>query len=183
MRAPDQAQRLEAYESLLRLWAPRLNLFSPGDLNRLRERHIEDSLRALPLLEGLTGPCVDVGSGAGLPGVPLAICAPHLTWRLLEPRQRRAAFLEEVIRRLGLDCEVVAATAEGAATDPRLALAHDFAAARALAEPLEAFRMIAPLVRIGGLGVVFLGESAEVPEGADGRPGGLAIMRKTSAPS
>jgi 16S rRNA (guanine527-N7)-methyltransferase len=183
VRTPEQDERLTAYENLLRSWASRLNLFSPADLARLHSRHIEDSLQVLPLLDGLVGPCVDVGSGAGLPGVPLAICAPHLRWRLLEPRTRRAAFLEEVIRTLELDAEVVMATAEAAAKDPALAAGHGLATARALAPPLEAFRMIGPLVREGGLGVVFLGERAEVPEGAEGRPGGLAIMKKTSAPS
>jgi 16S rRNA (guanine527-N7)-methyltransferase len=177
-----RTRRLEAYERLLRAWAPRLDLFSPGDLGRLRERHIEDSLRVLPVLQDRRGPCIDVGSGAGLPGIPLAICAPHLRWRLLEPRKKRAAFLEEVVRELGLECEVVVATAEQAAKDPDLSEAHDLATARALAPPLEAFRMLGPLLRDGGLAVVFLGKGAELPAGAEGRAGGLAIMKKSSAP-
>ncbi|MGH2757021.1 MAG: RsmG family class I SAM-dependent methyltransferase, partial [Actinomycetota bacterium] len=69
---PDQG-KLAAYAALVRTWANRLDLVAPGDLDRFEERHIADSLRLLPLLERLPeGPCVDVGSGAGLPGIPLA---------------------------------------------------------------------------------------------------------------
>ena len=172
---------LDAYEDLLRSWAPRLDLFSPGDLHRLRSRHIEDSLQALPVLQGASGPALDVGSGAGLPGIPLAIAGPpELNWRLLEPRKRRAAFLEEAVRELGLQCEVLVLTAEEAARDPELAAAHAVATARALAPPVEAFRMLAPLVRPGGVALIYLGERGEVPPGAEGRPGGLAIMERSA---
>ena len=179
----ERGLQLDAYEELLRAWAPRLDLFSPRDLSRLRQRHIEDSLRALAFLDDRSGPCIDVGSGAGLPGVPLAIAAPHLLWRLLEPRKLRAAFLEEVVRELALNCEVVVRTVEQAVADPALAGAHEVATARAFAPPLEAFRSIAPLVRVGGIAVVFLGERGEVPPGAEGEAGGLAIMKRTQKPS
>jgi 16S rRNA (guanine527-N7)-methyltransferase len=174
---------LSAYEELLTAWAPRLDLFAPGDLTRLRSRHIDDSLRLLPLLDDRVGPCADVGSGAGLPGVPLAIACPRLLWRLIEPRKLRAAFLEEVVRALELNCEVIVQTAERAAKDPVLRAAHDLVTARALAPPVEAFRLMAPLARDGGVAAVFLGERGEVPRGAVGRPGGLAIMKKSAAPS
>lgn len=173
------ADRLAAYAALLRSWAPKLDLISPADLSRLEERHLEDSLQALPLLAGLgEGWAVDVGSGAGLPGIPLAICgSPDLRWRLLEPRKRRAAFLEEAVRELDLDCEVLVITAEEASMDPALAATHAIGVGRALAPPEEALGLIAPLVKPGGLAAVFLGEQGEVPAGAEGRPGGLAIIR------
>ncbi|MGH2694478.1 MAG: 16S rRNA (guanine(527)-N(7))-methyltransferase RsmG, partial [Actinomycetota bacterium] len=128
-----------AYAELVRAWGSRLGLVSERDLDRFRERHIEDSLRLLPLLDSLpVGPAVDVGSGAGLPGIPLAISRPQREWRLLEPRRRRSAFLEEVVRELALDnCEVVIATAQEAARDPRLARAHVLATARALTPPKD----------------------------------------------
>ena len=181
MISPAQEAALQAYEELLRTWAPRLDLISPHDMARLRERHIDDSLSVLPLLEELTpGPCIDVGSGAGLPGIPLAICGPAgFTWRLLEPRKRRAAFLEEALRQLDLGAEVVVKTAEQAAITPDLAGTHTLAVGRALAGPLDAMALLKPLVRPGGAAVVFLGEEAEVPPDAEGRPGWLAIMRRT----
>ena len=156
--------RLAAYEGLIRAWAGRLDLVSPGDLARLKSRHIDDSLRALDLVRAAPpGPAIDVGSGAGLPGIPLAIAAPERHWRLLEPRARRAAFLEEVVRTLGLDCEVSTMTAEVAAAAPGWGRAHAVATARALAPPTRAFDLLAPLLRGGARAVVFAGAGAEIP--------------------
>jgi len=158
------------------LWAPRLNLVSAVDLHRLRERHIDDSLRLAPLLDELPpGPCIDVGSGAGLPGLPLAIAGPSRSWRLLEPRRRRAAFLEEVVRELDLDVEVVALTAEQAASE--LGPAHALAVARALAEPPVALARLRPLVATNGVAALFLGPGAELPPGAEEWTHGIAIVR------
>ena len=174
------AELLRAYGALVRSWAPRLDLVSPGDLERFEERHIGDSLRAAPLLDQLAeGPCVDIGSGAGLPGIPLAIVRPERRWTLLEPRKRRAAFLEEVVRELGLACEVLASTAEEAARDPGLGGAHVLATARAVASA-EAVRGLAePLLAAGGMTLVFSGRSAETPADAEEWAPGLTIMRKT----
>ena len=176
----ESSELLSAYAALVRKWAPRLDLVSPGDLDRFEERHIEDSLRAAPLLDELPGgPCVDIGSGAGLPGIPLAIARPERRWTLLEPRQRRAAFLEEVVRELALEAEVVALTAELAAENPGLARAHALATARAVASA-EAVRTLAePLLAPGGATLVFSGRTAETPPDAVEWAPGLTIMRKT----
>ena len=170
---------LTAYERLLQAWAPRFDLIAPGDLSRIRERHIDDSLRALPLLEAYpAGPCIDVGSGAGLPGVPLAIASGRL-WRLLEPRRRRAAFLEEVLRELGLShCEVVARSAEQAAVDPGLAARHAVATARALAAPAQAAALCRPLLAPTGAAVIYVGQKAEIPREAEEVVPGLITIRR-----
>lgn len=171
--------QLDAYVGLVRGWASRLDLVSPGDLERFRERHVEDSLRLLPLLDSVPpGPCVDVGSGAGLPGIPLAIAAPDRHWRLLEPRARRAAFLEEVVRELDLDCEVLPITAQEAASDPRLAGAHALATARAVAPPAEALPLLAPLLAPGGVAALFVGADAEIPPESELWQSGIAIFRR-----
>lgn len=174
---PAVEERLLAYELLLAAWAPRFDLIAPGDLGRLRARHIDDSLRALSVVERLpVGPCIDVGSGAGLPGVPLAI-ASERAWRLLEPRRKRAAFLEEVVRELDLRrCEVIARSAQQAATDPGLRRGHAGAFARALAGPGEAVDLCAPLVAAGGSVVLFVGADAEIPaEAEEVEPGLITI--------
>jgi 16S rRNA (guanine527-N7)-methyltransferase len=158
------------------MWAPKLDLVSPGDLDRLEDRHIADSLRALPAVEAAPpGPCIDVGSGAGLPGIPLAIVSAR-PWRLLEPRARRAAFLEEVVRTLGLDCEVIALTAQQAATRG-FGSAHAVATARALAVPEEAVALCRPLVAPGGSVVVFHGEHVPPPPESDEIAPGVARVR------
>ncbi len=133
----------------------------------------------LPLLDELPpGPCTDVGSGAGLPGIPLAI-ASERHWRLIEPRKRRAAFLEEVVRELGLDCEVITEPVETAAGDPRLRGAASLVTARALAPPERAFEMILPLVAPRGVAAVFVGRESSLPEKAGEWAPGIAIMRTT----
>ncbi len=162
----------------MRHWAPRLDLVAPGDLVRFEERHIADSLRLVPLMDDLPdGPCIDVGSGAGLPGIPLAIVRPGRHWRLLEPRTRRAGFLEEVVRSLGLDCEVLPLRAEEAAGDDRLRGAHMLATARALAQPATAARLIDPLVHPEGRGAIFVGPDAQLPARAALWTAGVAIIR------
>lgn len=166
--------KLDEYEALVRHWAPRVDLVSSGDLDRFGTRHIADSLRVLELVEQAPeGACADVGSGAGLPGIPLAIASGR-HWRLLEPRARRAGFLEEVVRELALDCEVLRLTAGAAAKDP--ALRHVIVTARALATPIEAFALVRPLVVAGGRAVVFHGSGAELPPGAEAWSDGIATM-------
>jgi 16S rRNA (guanine527-N7)-methyltransferase len=160
--------KLDAYSALVAKWASRIDLLAPGDLARFRQRHIEDCLRLVPLLRKLPGgSAVDVGSGAGLPGVVLAIAAPERPWRLLEPRAKRAAFLEEVVRELDLvRVEVFPITAEQAASDAAFKAVHVLGVARALAPPYKSFELIQPLLSPGGTAVVFVGKTAQIPAGA-----------------
>lgn len=175
----SDAELLRAYAALVRGWAPRLDLVSPRDLERFEERHVEDSLRAAPLLDELPeGPCVDIGSGAGLPGIPLAIARRERRWTLLEPRHRRAAFLEEAVRELGLDCDVAALRAEDAASQPGLAARFVLATARAVSDAATVRGLAEPLLVSGGVTLVFTGAGAETPPDADEWGPGLTIMRK-----
>jgi 16S rRNA (guanine527-N7)-methyltransferase len=96
--------RLVCYAELLEKWSQRHNLVSYTGREELVTRHVLDSLAAAPLM-GNQGRLVDVGSGAGLPGVPLLAACPGFSGVLLEPRQKRWAFLKLVIRELGLDAE------------------------------------------------------------------------------
>ncbi|MDQ3940081.1 MAG: 16S rRNA (guanine(527)-N(7))-methyltransferase RsmG [Actinomycetota bacterium] len=177
---PRVVARLEAYEALVRRWAPKLDLVAPGDLDRFGSRHIDDALRALPLVEAAPpGAAVDVGSGAGVPGIPLAIAAPERHWRLLEPRARRAAFLEEAVRELDLEVEVGRLRAEEAART-EWGQAHALATARALAPPRAALELLWPLLRPGGYAVLFVGDSAEIPPETHDAGPGLRYGRKRS---
>ena len=177
MLPPAYEAPLKRYAELVRHWSKRLDLVSPGDLARFESRHIADSLRVLDLLALLPpGPAVDVGSGAGLPGIPLAICDRRHSWRLLEPRSRRAAFLEEAGRALELDCEVIAATAQAAARDGRLAGSHVVATARALAPPPRAVQWLTPLLAPGGTGVIWVGRGAQLPSQSREWREGIAII-------
>jgi 16S rRNA (guanine527-N7)-methyltransferase len=98
-------ERLVRYAELVERWSEHHNLVSFSSREELVERHILDALAASKLLEG-RGHLLDVGSGAGLPGVPLLAVRPKWTGVLLEPRQKRWAFLRTVVRELGLGADV-----------------------------------------------------------------------------
>ncbi len=97
--ASEALEALDAYEQLLRTRAVPLGIVGRSDEPVLRRRHIDDSLRAAPLMGGRV---VDVGSGAGLPGIVVAITRPDVSVTLLEPHHRRIGFLELVVDDLGL---------------------------------------------------------------------------------
>jgi 16S rRNA (guanine527-N7)-methyltransferase len=178
VKHPDPRGALEAYAALVRKWAPTTDLIAPGDLARFESRHVDDALRLAPLVDSLPdGPAVDVGSGVGIPGVPLAIVCPGRLWRLLEPRRKRAAFLDEVVRELGLNCEVLTVTAEQAATRPDLSGSHVVAVARALAPPARAFELLLPLIRSDGVAAVMIGDGASLPPETREWARGIATMR------
>ena len=111
---------------------------------------IDDSLVLLPFL-GDASRLVDVGSGGGLPGLPLKLRRPDLQVTLIESDQDKAAFLVQAAARLGLPgVEVVSRTAEEAGQDARYREAFDVAVARALAPMPVVAELCLPLVRVGG---------------------------------
>ena len=115
---------------------------------------VEDSLRAVTLLEGLGDPIVDVGSGGGAPGIPLALALPGREVVLLESQRRKCAFLEQWAPS---NARVVCGRAEEQGTDWAGA-----AVAKALAPPPVAAEWCLPLVRPGGAVVLFVGPTADV---------------------
>jgi len=122
----------------------------PGLMARPDQALIDDGLVLLDHL-GKAATLVDVGSGAGLPGLPIKIARPDLRVTLIESDQAKAAFLVHACAALGLDdVEVVARRAEEAGHDPRLREAFDVAVARALAPMPVLVELCLPLVRVGG---------------------------------
>lgn len=97
---PEQRVLLLNYVLLLQRWNATHNLTAVRDPRDMIPRHILDSLAVLPFLE--PGSVVDIGSGAGLPGIPLAICRPAQDFTLVEPAAKRVAFLRSVVAELGL---------------------------------------------------------------------------------
>jgi 16S rRNA (guanine527-N7)-methyltransferase len=132
----ETLDRLTAYHSLLEKWNARINLVSRGTLDEAWVRHFHDSAQLLHLSPPGARLWVDLGSGAGFPGLVIAILAaerrPDLSVRLIESDQRKAAFLRSVIRETGVTADVVAERIESA-TDS----GADVLSARALA-PLGA---------------------------------------------
>jgi 16S rRNA (guanine527-N7)-methyltransferase len=158
------------YAELLASAGVERGLIGPRETDRLWDRHI---LNCAVMAEAVpdTATVVDVGSGAGLPGIPLALARPDLRVVLLEPMERRCVFLEEVIAALGVGSRM--SVLRGRAPDIGLGKDRrrwDVAVARAVA-PLERLGgMLLPAVRPGGVMLAMRGSRVdeEVAEAQDG---------------
>lgn len=142
----------------------------------------DDALRAAPLVERFEGPIVDVGSGGGSPGIPLATALPDRAVTLLDAERRKCDFLRQWAPP---NATVVWGRAEEQSVER-----FGVALAKALAQPPVAVEWCLPLVRVGGAAIFWIGESANVdalgvvaeklgggtPEGHDG----LVVIRKTA---
>jgi 16S rRNA (guanine527-N7)-methyltransferase len=152
-----QLAMLDQLGAALRDGNQRVNLTRITDPAEIETRHFLDSLSAaLPLLDRLRQGepvrLVDVGSGGGMPGLPLKIAFPQLRVTLVESVGKKAAFLRETIAQLGLSgVEVVALRAELAARDPVQRDAYDWATARGLAKLPVVIELCAPFLAPGGL--------------------------------
>ena len=140
------------------------------NLTAIRERdaawrgHVVDGLTALPFLEPLPrgASLVDVGSGGGVPGIPLAIARPDLRVALLEATAKKARFLQTCLETLGLSrCRVIHNRAESVGHDPAHRQRYDAAVCRAIGPMRELLEYALPLVRVGGRVLAFKGPRAE----------------------
>jgi 16S rRNA (guanine527-N7)-methyltransferase len=120
-----------------------------------RRVHLEESLAALDVVRQFDGPIVDVGSGGGAPGIPLAVALPEREMTLLESNRRKCAFLERWAGELP-NARVVCGRAEEQPVD-----SWGVAVAKALAPPPVAAEWCLPLVAPGGAAVLFVGPSAD----------------------
>src|ERR1700738_200280 len=152
-----QLARLDQLGAALREGTQRVNLTRITDPAEIETRHFLDSLSAaIPVLDrlrlGESLRLVDVGSGGGMPGLPLKIAFPQLQVTLVESIGKKAAFLRETVEELGLrDVEAVADRAETAAHDPRHRDAYDWATGRALGSLPVVIELCAPFLGPGGL--------------------------------
>lgn len=136
----DALEKITAFEALLKRWNGRCNLVSRGDLQRLRERHVLDSLALLPWWRGAL---VDVGSGGGFPGLPLAIARPQRTVLLMDRSERKCLFLRQAVIELELP-NVEVTQADAARYCPQVPFGT--AVARAVAPPAQAWRLLRRLI-------------------------------------
>ncbi len=156
-------QRFAAYADLLDRWRRTTNLVSCRNAEELVDRHLVDAL-ACSWLCGEAPAIADLGSGAGLPGVPLTIVHPGRRTVLVEPRRRRASFLRDVKRELRLEhVEVLEIRAEDAA---RLRVEPvDIVVCRAVWSDQEVLRVAAPWIRGRGLLLCLRSEQQRQPTG------------------
>jgi 16S rRNA (guanine527-N7)-methyltransferase len=157
----DQLNTFEMYYETLIEWNSRMNLTRITDYEQVQVKHFLDSLSCLlafpreaiaPAGIKASGLCViDVGSGAGFPGVVLKIALPALRATLVEATGRKADFLRFLVEKLALsDVQVISARAEEMGQDPAHREHYDVALARALADMAVLAELALPLVRVGG---------------------------------
>jgi 16S rRNA (guanine(527)-N(7))-methyltransferase RsmG len=165
-------------------------LSTPGmtglrDLTDARRVLLDDALRAVSVVGDNPGPIVDVGSGGGSPGIPLAIALPSREITLLEAERRKCRFLERFAAELP-NVDVVWGRAEEQPAD-----SYGVVLAKALAKPPVAAELCLPLVRSGGVAVIWVGDSADLEAVASVAQrlggtvehdlGGVLVLRKTTA--
>ena len=175
----------EFYRAIREWNGSRVNLTSDADWETMLERHFLESLTAVEALPNRSADgaaFVDIGSGAGLPGIPLAIAFPDAQGVLVDSRAKKVEFLESAMRRLGLNnLRAVHGRAETLAHLPDMRERFDFAFARAVAKMPALAELTLPFCRIGGRAIAYKTESADAElrsaERAASEMGGSAIER------
>ncbi len=186
--AAGQIAHFETYTRLLVAWNRRINLTAIRSREDILVKHFLDSLTCLRVMPAPIGRVVDVGSGAGFPGLVLKIARPEIRLTLIESVGKKADFCRLVVQTLGLrDVEVVSARAEEIGQDPEHREQYDWAVARAVAGMPVLAEYLLPLVRVGGRMLAQKGaggmEEAERAESAIHTLGGrLARVERVRLP-
>jgi 16S rRNA (guanine527-N7)-methyltransferase len=152
----ETSEALEQFASLLLHWNRRVNLIAAGDESSLWQRHIADSLQLAPLMRPPPDRAIDLGSGAGFPGLILALVT-GVPFDLIEADQRKAVFLREAARITGAPIRVHASRIEAIDLP-----AASLITARALAPLPKLLALAAPLLARGGTCLFLKGSSAQV---------------------
>ena len=139
-----QTQRFEALLSLFLRWNARINLTSVRDQEGILSRHFVESIACARALPAGISTLLDFGSGAGFPGIPIALCRPEIAVTLAESQGKKAAFLSEAVRVLGVTTKVHSGRAETLTTK------FDCVTLRAVDRMELAVQSAAKLVRPGG---------------------------------
>jgi 16S rRNA (guanine527-N7)-methyltransferase len=156
----ESLQKLEAYVGLLKVWQDRINLIGNSTIDDIWKRHITDALQLLPYLPPGPAPLADLGSGAGIPGLIIAL-ATGRTVHLYESNTKKASFLREAIRTTAAPAVVHVTRIETLATDPgRPKVAAVMA--RAFAPLAKLLEMAEPFLRDGAIGLFHKGQDVDL---------------------
>ena len=170
----DEVAQLGHYLAMLLHANTRMNLTAVRDPNEAWDKHILDALTLVPLLSelGQGARVIDIGSGGGLPGIPLAIAMPHLRFTLMDATAKKCDYLNQAVAALGLgNVRVVCARAEALGQDRGQKTAtgrddphretYDIAMARGVGRIATLAELTVPLVKVGGLVLMTKGQRAE----------------------
>ena len=160
--AAAEYDRFALYCTQLQEWNQRMNLTAITDDEGVAEKHFADSLLPLTMVQLPVGASlVDVGSGAGFPGLPRALARPDLRVTFLDSLQKRLTFLAQLTQMLGVPAAVLHARAEDAGQDKKYREQYDVATARAVANLNALAEYCLPLVKVGGLVLALKGAAGE----------------------
>ncbi|TAK13989.1 MAG: 16S rRNA (guanine(527)-N(7))-methyltransferase RsmG [Anaerolineae bacterium] len=149
------------YAAVLTEWNERINLTAIREPRDVRVKHFLDSLSCIRAFTTAPESLIDVGTGAGFPGLVLKIIYPDLKLTLVESVGKKARFLEQVVQELGLtEVTVLARRAEEVGQDPAHRERYEWAAARAVAQLPVLVEYLLPLVRVGGWALAQKGDTA-----------------------
>jgi 16S rRNA (guanine527-N7)-methyltransferase len=158
---PEQLKQLGRHVDLLLKWNKSVNLTAIVDPDEVVEKHVLDSLAVAPLLP--SGSLLDAGTGAGFPGIPVAIARPDLEVALVDSVQKKVAFLKSALAELRLPrVKAYAVRLEGNPSREELPRVNA-AVARACAAPAEWLRLAGQYVLPGGVAICMLGPADAVP--------------------
>ena len=158
----DAADRLDVYATLLAEWNQKMNLTAITDPEGMVLKHFADSLTVLSLLPETRGiSLIDVGTGAGFPGVPLTIVRPDIRLTLLDSLNKRLIFLKELCARVEVPVNLIHARAEEGGRKPELRERFDVAVARAVAALPTLCEYCLPFVKVGGRFIAMKGPDGE----------------------
>lgn len=158
----EQLDQLQKYFELLVSWNEKINLTAITEPNEVAVKHFADSLSVFNYVDFQKGASViDVGTGAGFPGLVLKIARPDIKLTLLDSLNKRLKFLDEVLNTLGLEAELVHARAEEGGHNIDLRECYDFAVSRAVARLNVLCEYCLPYVRLSGKFIAFKGGEAD----------------------
>lgn len=159
---PAQLTALEIYETELTSWNQKMNLTAIDQPEKIRVKHFLDSLTCLLVMRDTPmARVIDVGSGAGFPGIPLKIICPSMRLTVVESVGKKAMFCQHIVDTLGLKgVEVLQERAEVIGKHEQHRQNYDWALARAVAVMSVLMEYLLPLVRIGGYALAMKGETA-----------------------
>lgn len=163
--SPPQVAAFRAYTAELAEWNEKFNLTAIKKPAEVEIKHFADSLSCLIALRQTANEkrqmLIDVGTGAGFPGLPLKIICPEIRLTLVESVGKKAAFLEHVVGKLELkEVRVIKLRAEEIGREKEHREAYDWAVARAVAEMRTLLEYLLPLVKVGGKALAQKGENA-----------------------
>ena len=158
----EQLSQLETYYKLLVSWNEKMNLTAITEPKDVAIKHFADSLSVLNYVDiPNNASIIDVGTGAGFPGLILKIARPDIKLTLLDSLHKRLVFLEDVIDNLGLDAQLIHSRAEEGGQNIDLRECYDFAVSRAVAQLNVLCEYCLPYVRLSGNFIAFKGGESD----------------------